>query len=67
MYPVVGLTRVFSFGEPGYEERETLKNGLKTAARSGFTAVAVNSNTNPVIDTKSAVEFSKKCCTRFWY
>ncbi|MDJ0645191.1 MAG: dihydroorotase [Flavobacteriaceae bacterium] len=46
-----------SFGEPGYEERETLKNGLKTAAKSGFTAVAVNSNTNPVIDTKSAVEF----------
>lgn len=46
-----------SFGEPGYEERETLQNGLKTAAKSGFTAVAVNSNTNPVIDTKSTVEF----------
>lgn len=46
-----------SFGEPGYEERETLKNGLKTAAKSGFTAVAVNSNTNPVIDTKPTVEF----------
>ena len=26
-----------SFGEPGYEERETLSNGLEVAARSGFT------------------------------
>ena len=39
-----------SFGEPGYEERETLQNGLEVAAKSGFTIVAVNSNTNPVID-----------------
>lgn len=46
-----------SFGEPGYEERETIKNGLLAAAKSGFTEVAVNPNTNPVIDNKSAVEF----------
>ncbi|QXP74730.1 dihydroorotase [Tenacibaculum sp. AHE15PA] len=46
-----------SFGEPGYEERETVKHGLLVAAKSGFTAVAVNPNTNPVIDNKSAVEF----------
>ncbi|MCF2873087.1 MULTISPECIES: dihydroorotase [unclassified Tenacibaculum] len=46
-----------SFGEPGYEERETIKNGLLTASKSGFTDVAVNPNTNPVIDNKSAVEF----------
>jgi dihydroorotase len=46
-----------SFGEPGYEERETIDNGLKTAALSGFTKVAVNPNTNPVIDNKSQVEF----------
>lgn len=47
------------FGEPGFEERETIKNGLKTAAKSGFTAVAVNPNTNPVADTKSTIEFLK--------
>ncbi len=46
-----------SLGEPGFEERETIKNGLKVAAKSGFTAIAVNSNSNPVIDTKSGVEF----------
>jgi len=46
-----------SFGEPGFEERETLENGLRVAALSGFTDVAINSNTNPVVDSKSAVKF----------
>ncbi|WP_298498462.1 dihydroorotase [uncultured Algibacter sp.] len=46
-----------SFGEPGYEERETIENGLKTAALSGFTNIAVNANTNPVIDSNSNVTF----------
>ena len=48
-----------SFGEPGYEERETIANGLKTAARSGFSAVALNPNTNPVIDSNSDISFLK--------
>lgn len=48
-----------SFGEPGYEERETIANGLKTAALSGFTVVAVNSNTNPVIDSYADISFLK--------
>src|SRR5690554_6122134 len=46
-----------SFGEPGYEERETIANGLETAARSGFTDVAVNPNTNPVIDSYADISF----------
>ncbi len=46
-----------SFGEPGYEERETIRKGLEVASKSGFTSVAVNANTNPVIDSKSDVEF----------
>lgn len=46
-----------SFGEPGYEERETITKGLEVAAKSGFTAVAVNANTNPVIDSKSDIEY----------
>ena len=48
-----------NFGEPGYEERETIENGLKTAAHSGFTSVAVNSNTNPVIDSYADISFLK--------
>ncbi len=49
-----------SFGEPGYEERETLKNGLHVAAKSGFTHIAVQPNTNPVTDTQSIVGFIKQ-------
>ncbi len=44
-----------SFGEPGYEERETLSNGLEVAARSGFTKILLNSNTYPVPDSKSII------------
>ncbi|SDH50638.1 dihydroorotase [Winogradskyella thalassocola] len=48
-----------SFGEPGYEERETISNGLKTAANSGFTAVALNANSFPVIDSYADITFVK--------
>ena len=46
-----------SFGEPGYEDRETIENGLKVAAKSGFTAVALQPNSNPVIDNQAQVRF----------
>src|SRR5690554_6777701 len=48
-----------SFGEPGFEERETIENGLKTAALSGFSAVALNTNTFPVTDSKGHIKFIK--------
>ncbi|WP_458626859.1 dihydroorotase [Winogradskyella sp. PC D3.3] len=48
-----------SFGEPGYEDRETIINGLKTAANSGFTAVALNANSHPVIDSYADITFVK--------
>lgn len=44
-----------SYGEPGFEERETIKNGLLTAAKSGFTEIILNPNTNPVIDDNGTV------------
>ena len=50
------------FGEPGYENRETIENGLKTASRSGFTAIALQPNTNPIISTRSQVEYIKHKC-----
>ena len=46
-----------SFGEPGYEDRETIENGLKTAAKSGFTGIALNPGNLPVTDNKGAVSF----------
>ncbi|NND63329.1 MAG: dihydroorotase [Flavobacteriaceae bacterium] len=48
-----------SLGEPGYEERENLDNGLQTAALSGFAEIAINPNSNPVPDTKSHVKYLK--------
>jgi len=47
------------FGEPGFEERETISNGLHTAARSGFTGVALQPNTFPIVDNQSQVGFVK--------
>lgn len=44
-----------SFGEPGYEERETIINGLRTAAKSGYTQIALNPATNPVTDDNGTV------------
>ena len=46
-----------SFGEPGFEDRETIANGLHTAAKSGFTAIALQPNSSPVIDNQSQVHF----------
>ena len=47
------------FGEPGLEERETLSNGSKTAAFSGFTDVVLNPETNPYLDTKADIIYIK--------
>jgi dihydroorotase len=46
-----------SFGEPGYEDRETIKNGLLVASKSGFTAVALQPNSFPVLDNQSQIQF----------
>ena len=45
------------FGEPGLEERETLSNGAKTAAQSGFTDVILNAETDPNLDTKADINY----------
>ena len=47
------------FGEPGFEERETVANGLETAAKSGFTDILLNPNTHPVPDSSSDIVFLK--------
>lgn len=48
-----------SFGEPGFEERETIENGLETAAKSGFTGIAIHPNTHPVADNSGAIAYTK--------
>ncbi|WP_456315230.1 dihydroorotase [Pseudomonas shirazensis] len=54
-----------SFGEPGYEDRETIANGLNVAAKSGFTGVALQPNSFPVIDNQSQVNFVKNKANGF--
>lgn len=49
-----------SFGEPGFEERETISNGLQVAANSGFTDLVLNPNTKPTPDTSSDIVFLKE-------
>jgi len=46
-----------SLGEPGFEDRETITNGLTVAAKSGFTAIALQPNSFPSIDNQSQVNF----------
>lgn len=48
-----------SLGEPGFEDRETINNGLNAAAKSGFTHIAYQPNTLPVIDNQTIVSFVK--------
>ena len=48
-----------SLGEPGFEDRETIANGLTVAAKSGFTAIALQPNSYPVIDNQSQILFVK--------
>lgn len=54
-----------SLGEPGYEDRETIENGLNAAAKSGFTAIALQPNSYPVIDNQSQVNFVKNKANGF--
>ena len=49
-----------SLGEPGFEDRETIANGLIVAAKSGFTGIALQPNSHPIIDNQSQVHFVKQ-------
>ena len=48
-----------AFGEPGFEERETLENGLKTAALSGFTGIGLLPTSSPPPDHQAALKYLK--------
>ncbi|MGF7185727.1 dihydroorotase [Desulfitispora alkaliphila] len=42
--------------EPGFEAKETIATGTRSAAAGGFTSVACMPNTNPAIDNKGIVD-----------
>ena len=46
--------------EPGYEYKETIETGTQAAAAGGFTTVCCMPNTEPALDTASAVDYVRK-------
>ncbi|HRO41200.1 MAG TPA: dihydroorotase [Flavipsychrobacter sp.] len=58
LYISPGFVDVFAeYCEPGFEHKETIASGLKAAAAGGFTDVLLSPNTNPVLSTKSIIQF----------
>lgn len=43
--------------EPGFEHKEDILSGMKSAAAGGFTSIACMANTNPIIDNAPLVEY----------
>ena len=52
-----------NFGEPGYEQNETIKTGCNAAIKGGYTGVMLMPNNIPFIDNKSMIEFVKNKST----
>lgn len=46
-----------TFGDPGREYKENIESGLNAAAQGGFTKVAVSPESEPAMDSKSAIEY----------
>lgn len=45
--------------EPGFEHKETVETGSRSAAKGGFTTIACMPNTRPVTDSPEVVQFVK--------
>lgn len=43
--------------DPGFEYKEDIESGTKSAAMGGFTSIACMPNTNPVIDNESVIKY----------
>lgn len=46
-----------TFGDPGFEHRESIRSGLNAAANGGFTKVVISPEAYPVVDGKGGVEY----------
>ena len=49
-----------NFGEPGFEQNETLRSGIAAAKKGGFTRVCLMPSLMPVTDNQGAVQFLTK-------
>lgn len=58
LYVSPGWVDVFAdYCDPGFEHKETIGSGLRSAANGGFTDVLLAPDTQPVIATKSVLEY----------
>ena len=58
MYVLPGLVDAHChLRDPGYEYKEDIESGTRSAAVGGFTSIACMPNTNPVIDNQSVVKY----------
>jgi dihydroorotase len=48
-----------NFCDPGFEHKEDIESGIRSAAAGGYTAVALVSSTNPTIHSKAEVLYVK--------
>ncbi|MEY3835702.1 MAG: hypothetical protein RI989_1130 [Bacteroidota bacterium] len=49
-----------NFGEPGFEQNETLQSGISAAKKGGFARVCLMPSLSPVTDNQGAVKFLTK-------
>lgn len=60
MYIIPGLVDAHChLREPGFEYKEDIASGTRSAAAGGFTSIACMANTNPPIDNAAIVSFIK--------
>ena len=52
------------FGEPGYEHRQGLANGIAEAIQGGFCTIGILPTTRPVIDHGSILEYFNRDATK---
>ncbi len=46
--------------DPGFEYKEDIESGTRSAAMGGFTSIACMPNTNPVIDNEAVIKYIQK-------
>jgi len=54
------------FGEPGFEQKETIRSGQEAAAQGGFTSVLQMPSTSPPVEGASSVAFIREKSAAHW-
>ena len=58
MYVIPGLVDAHChLRDPGFEYKEDIESGTRSAAKGGFTSVACMPNTNPVLDNEAMIKY----------